>query len=67
MTGQLANAKNDEIVARRAEALDALDSVLRFDRRDFLAGLLTDDDVATPSHSSRAASLGNRGQAEPDP
>ncbi|RWK45144.1 MAG: integrase, partial [Mesorhizobium sp.] len=32
---------------RRAEALDALDSVLPFDRRDFLAEILTDDDVAT--------------------
>ncbi len=35
---------------RRAEALDALDSVLPFDRRDFLAELLTDDDVATLRH-----------------
>ncbi|TGS85060.1 integrase [Mesorhizobium sp. M3A.F.Ca.ET.174.01.1.1] len=35
---------------RRAEALDALDSVLPFDRRDFLAEILTDDDVATLRH-----------------
>ncbi|TGV18419.1 tyrosine-type recombinase/integrase [Mesorhizobium sp. M4B.F.Ca.ET.143.01.1.1] len=40
-------------VARRAEALDALDSVLPFDRRDVLAGLLTDDDVATLRHLAR--------------
>ncbi|MER9304296.1 site-specific integrase [Mesorhizobium sp. M0496] len=40
-------------VARRAEALDALDSVLPFDRRDFLAGLLTDDDVATLRHLAK--------------
>ncbi|RWA78248.1 MAG: integrase [Mesorhizobium sp.] len=35
---------------RRAEALDALDSVLPFNRRDFLAEILTDDDVATLRH-----------------
>ncbi|MER9202929.1 site-specific integrase [Mesorhizobium sp. M0933] len=40
-------------VANRAEALDALDSVLPFDRRDFLAGLLTDDDVATLRHLAK--------------
>lgn len=34
-------------VLARAEALDALDSVLPFDRREFLAGLLSDEDVAT--------------------
>ncbi|RWK76772.1 MAG: integrase [Mesorhizobium sp.] len=38
---------------RRAEALDALDSVLPFDRRDVLAELLTDDDVATLRHLAR--------------
>ncbi|MGF6178642.1 tyrosine-type recombinase/integrase [Ensifer sp. 4252] len=37
-------------VARRAEALDALDAILPFDRRDQLAALLTDDDVATLKH-----------------
>ncbi|MER8870571.1 site-specific integrase [Mesorhizobium sp. M0814] len=45
--------QSTELVARRAEALDALDSVLPFDRRDFLAGLLTDDDVATLRHLAR--------------
>ncbi|MBL8651391.1 MAG: site-specific integrase [Hyphomicrobiales bacterium] len=35
---------------RRAEALDALDSVLPFNRRDQLAELLTDDDVETLRH-----------------
>ncbi|RVC87505.1 integrase, partial [Mesorhizobium sp. M2A.F.Ca.ET.017.03.2.1] len=38
---------------RRAEALDALESVLPFDRRDFLAELLTDDDVATLRHLAK--------------
>ncbi|PTM88387.1 site-specific integrase [Mycoplana dimorpha] len=32
---------------KRAEELDALDAILPFDRRDQLAALLTDDDVAT--------------------
>jgi integrase len=34
----------------RAEQLDALDAILPFDRRDQLAELLTDDDVATLKH-----------------
>jgi hypothetical protein len=38
---------------RRAEELDALDAILPFDRRDRLAELLTDDDVATPMHLAR--------------
>jgi integrase len=37
----------------RAEALDALDAVLPFDRREQLAELLTDDDVATLRHLAR--------------
>jgi integrase len=37
-------------VLRRAEQLDALDAVLPFDRREQLAALLTDDDVATLKH-----------------
>ncbi|WP_353646271.1 site-specific integrase [Mesorhizobium sp. WSM2239] len=41
------------LVARRAEALDALESVLPFDRRDFLATLLTDDDVETLRHLAK--------------
>ncbi|MER8601141.1 tyrosine-type recombinase/integrase [Mesorhizobium sp. M1339] len=45
--------QSTELVARRAEALDALDSVLPFDRRDFLAGLLTDDDVTTLRHLAK--------------
>lgn len=40
-------------ISRRAEALDALDSVLPFDRREFLAELLSDDDVATLRHLAR--------------
>lgn len=35
---------------KRAEALDALDAILPFNRRDQLAGLLTDDDVAILKH-----------------
>lgn len=38
---------------RRAEALDALDSVLPFDRREFLAGILSDDDVETLRHLAK--------------
>ncbi|TWB43572.1 hypothetical protein FBZ98_1228 [Rhizobium sp. ERR 922] len=34
-------------VERRAEELDALDAILPFARRDQLATLLTDQDVAT--------------------
>ncbi len=36
--------------AHRAEELDALDAILPLDRRDQLAALLTDDDVATLKH-----------------
>lgn len=36
-------------ILHRAEQLDALDAILPFDRRDQLAALLTDDDVATGS------------------
>ncbi|YCI06222.1 tyrosine-type recombinase/integrase (plasmid) [Ensifer sp. D2-11] len=37
-------------IASRAEALHALSAILRVDRRDQLAALLTDDDVATLKH-----------------
>lgn len=40
----------DAQIHKRAEELDALDAILPFDRRDQLAGLLTDDDVATLKH-----------------
>lgn len=53
MTAQLAKTKEPDIVAQRAEALDALDSVLPFDRRAFLAELLTDDDIATLRHLAK--------------
>jgi len=39
----------------RAEALDALESVLPFDRRDTLAALLTDEDVETRATSPAKA------------
>ncbi|MDP9633007.1 UNVERIFIED_ORG: integrase [Ensifer adhaerens] len=42
--------KATDAVLVRAEQLDALDAVLPFDRRDQLASLLTDDDVATLKH-----------------
>jgi integrase len=41
-------ASDDKL--RRAEALDALDAVLPFDRRDKLAEILSDDDVDTLRH-----------------
>jgi integrase len=40
-------------IARRAEALDALDSVLPFDRRDVLAEILSDADVETLRHLAK--------------
>lgn len=48
-----AGRQNTDLVARRAEALDALDQVLPFDRRDFLADILTDDDVETLRHLAK--------------
>ncbi|RVH16541.1 site-specific integrase [Sinorhizobium meliloti] len=39
-----------QAVHHRSEELDALDAILPFDRRDQLAALLTDDDVATLKH-----------------
>jgi len=48
-TGRLPSTASDEAM-RRAEALDALDSVLPYHRRDFLAGILSDDDVETLRH-----------------
>lgn len=39
-----------DAIHRRAEELDALDAILPFERRDHLAVLLTDDDVATLKH-----------------
>ncbi|MER9655766.1 site-specific integrase [Mesorhizobium sp. M0152] len=53
MKEQLAKIKNAEIIARRSEGLDALEAVLPFDRREFLAGLLTDDDVETLRHLAK--------------
>src|SRR5476649_2590082 len=38
---------------RRALQLDALAAILPMDRRDFLAQILTDDDVATLKHLAR--------------
>ncbi len=46
----MAKSTPSAAVHRRAEELDALDAVLPFDRRDQLATLLTDDDVATLKH-----------------
>ena len=44
------NAVLSSAVVQRAKELDALDAILPFDRRDQLAALLTDDDVATLKH-----------------
>ncbi|WOS65828.1 site-specific integrase [Sinorhizobium fredii] len=41
-------------IASRAEELDALDAILPFGRRDQLAALLTDEDVATLKHLAGA-------------
>lgn len=49
MDTRLPKPASDETL-RRAEALDALDQVLPFGRRDVLAELLTDDDVETLRH-----------------
>ncbi|MEF0865125.1 integrase, partial [Rhizobium sp. BR 318] len=46
-------ASSDEARVARAEALDALDAILPFDRRDQLAELLTDEDVATLKHLAK--------------
>lgn len=43
-------APPSDTVLRRSEQLDALDAILPFDRRDQLAAILTDDDVATLKH-----------------
>ena len=45
----------NQAVLKRAEELDALDAILPFDRRDQLAALLTDDDVATLQHLAQQA------------
>jgi hypothetical protein len=42
-------------VLRRAEELDEFDAILHFDRRDQLAALLTDDDVASLKHLEQQA------------
>lgn len=38
---------------QKAEALDALESILPFDRRDFLAEILTTDDIETLRHLAK--------------
>src|SRR6516225_10976892 len=40
-------------IGKRAGELDALAAILPFDRRDQLAALLTDDDVATLKHLAK--------------
>ncbi|WP_331375136.1 tyrosine-type recombinase/integrase [Sinorhizobium chiapasense] len=47
-SAKVTSVRDDQL--RRAEELDALDAILPFDRRDQLAALLTDDDVATLKH-----------------
>ena len=43
----------DSQIPKRAEGLDAFDAILPFDRRNQLAALLTDDDVATLKHLAK--------------
>ncbi|MGX5832426.1 hypothetical protein [Mesorhizobium sp. 43Arga] len=43
---------------RRAEALDTLDSVLPYNRREVLAEILTDDDTAARSRTCSIRRLG---------
>ena len=50
MTKPAATPPRHDAVTRRAIELDALDAILPFDRRDRLAEILTDDDVATLKH-----------------
>lgn len=47
-------AQSLERTLARAEQLDALDAILPFDRREKLAELLTDEDVATLKHLAKA-------------
>ncbi len=49
----LRSASESDAVDRRAEELDALDAILPFARRDQLATLLTDEDVATLKHLAK--------------
>lgn len=49
----MAKLDADDLVLKRAEELDALNAILPFDRRDQLAALLTDDDVATLKHLAK--------------
>jgi integrase len=51
---QISSPPDVETALRRAEELDALDAILPFDRRDQLAAILTDDDVATLKHLATA-------------
>jgi integrase len=46
-------AENTDQLIERATALDALAAILPLDRRDQLASLLTDDDVATLKHLAK--------------
>ena len=48
-----------EEILNRAEQLDGLDAILPFDRRDQLAVLLTDDDVATLKHLAKEGTGAN--------
>lgn len=53
MPKQENSSKVEDAELIRAEQLDALDAILPFDRRDQLAILLTDDDVATLKHLAK--------------
>ena len=53
------NAGTGDAALTRAVELDALDAILPFNRRDKLAELLSDDDVATLKHLARSGLGGN--------
>lgn len=53
MDARLPKPSSADPKIRRAEALDALDSALPFDRGEFLAEILSNDDVETLRHLAR--------------
>lgn len=52
-SGRQSRESGEDSILKRAEQLDALDAIIPFDRRDRLAEIFTDDDVATLRHLVR--------------
>ena len=61
---QIARPPDVETALRRSEELDALDAILPLNRRDQLAAILTDDDIATLKHLATAGMRQNTMVAE---